>query len=363
MKTVPAKDPKLLFRDFSDRFIPEIDTFMETFFRGKATDVEFPFMAGMYSLLDEYCSREGKRIRPLMLLATYQGYKKGRKELKEVVKLSAVIEMMHSFLLIQDDIIDKSELRRGKKSLHIISNEEYSHMTHTENIGSDIAIVLADVLFSNCLEIIAEAKMGLKVKNEFLKIFSRTYEMTAWGQVLDSLHSMPKAISVDENIPLQVSTLKTAYYTIYYPMLMGYVLAGRSSRREMDLIKNFTLPLGLAFQVRDDILGVFGKEKDIGKPSDSDIIEGKFTLLVQNTIETLKKNDREKFISTFTKQKKKKSEVKYIRTMIVESGALEKTRKKHGELLETAEECLIFLNIHDTYKAILSGVIEAVGEI
>ncbi len=351
------------FRDFSDRYISRIDEYMEAFFRERIQSAEFPFMAEMYEDIREYCLRNGKRIRPLVLLVSYSGYKKKRKNFSEVLKLAAAIEIMHSFLLVQDDIIDKSNLRRGGKSLHILSAEKYSHLTHNPDIGSDVAIVLADVMFSNAVELICSCNIRKKEKDEFLKIFARTYEMTAWGQILDSLHSLPKNIDEKENVALQISTLKTAYYTIYYPMLMGYVLSGGRSSSEMEKIRDFSIPLGMGFQIRDDILGVFGKTDETGKPDDSDILEGKMTLLVQTAIGNLaSKKEKKEFISLFTQRKKKKSDIAAIRSGLVESGALESAKGDMVKFMDDALLRLEGLSLDDAGKDILSGLVRLLRE-
>ncbi len=351
------------FNEFSRDFIPEIDRFINDFFSEKIKISPYSFMADMYKDLNEYCARDGKRIRPLLLLISYLGYKKGRKNLNEIIKLGAVIEMMHSFLLIQDDIIDRSVLRRGGKALHILCREKFSHLTGNKNIGSDTALILADVLFANSLEIIGNAEINLKVKNEFLKIFASTYEMTAWGQVLDVLHSLPKDINLKENISLRISSLKTAHYTIYYPMMMGYVLSGKGDKWEQKLIKDFSLPLGMAFQIKDDILGTFGKKENTGKPGDSDIIEGKMTLLITSALENLNESDRDKLIQLFSQSKKSKSSVKLIRAMIEKSGAFESTIREHNALIKRSVRMLEKLDISGDYKMILNNIIDSIKEI
>jgi geranylgeranyl diphosphate synthase type I len=230
-------------------------------------------------------------------------------------------------------------------------------------MGRDIASVLADILFSNAVEIISEAGISNSIRKSFLKMFSETYEMTAWGQILDCLYSQPKTINPAENIPERVSTLKTAYYTMYYPMLMGYSLSGRTSETEIELIKNFSLPLGIAFQIRDDILGVFGKSSDMGKPHDSDIYEGKLTLLIQSTMENSSPEIQKKFLSLFLKKSKSAADAEKIRTMIIDSGALEKTGKRHAELISESINALSILKLNKESSEIIYGLIKAIEEI
>lgn len=351
------------FRDFSKRFVPLVDRFMKDFFDRKKKEATHAFMKDMYSMLREYCTREGKRVRPIVLINAYAGYKKGRRDLREIIKLAAVIEVMHSFLLIQDDIIDKSVLRRGGKALHVLCGEAYGPRSHNGNIGCDIALIMADVLFANSIEVIGGARIGPGAKNEFLKMFSATYEMTAWGQILDILYSLPRDFSFRDNVALEISSLKTAHYTIYYPMVMGYALAGGTDKKVTARIRDFALPLGLAFQVRDDILGVFGREEETGKPGDSDIIEGKITLLVHFTVNSLAGPEKEKFLSVFRLNKKGRGHVKFIRGMMKTSGALEKSLELHGDLIEKSVAKLETLKMKKENRDVLTGIINAIRRI
>ncbi|MCL1864985.1 MAG: polyprenyl synthetase family protein [Spirochaetes bacterium] len=352
-----------ILRDFSGEIIPDIDAFINGFFDEKIFSADLDFMKEILQFLKEYCIRDGKRIRPLLLLNSYNGYRIGFKKRHEIIKLGAVIEMMHSLLLIQDDIIDRSEMRRGAKALHIQLGDRYSSFSNNTLIGQDIASVTADILFSLSVEIISESKIRYDIKDRFLKIFSQTYEKTAWGQILDSLNTMPKNIDSKSDTPMQVSIMKTAYYTMVYPLTMGYILSGGKNKREIANVESFAIPLGIAFQVRDDLLGIFGIEKDTGKPNDSDILEGKITLPVQNTILKLSDREREQFIKLFLKLKKSKEDVEFIRKSIRDSGALEDTMKLHAKLIDDSYNLLDNLLMKRYNKDVIAGIIESVEDI
>lgn len=354
---------KDIFREFSGNLIPEIDVFIRGFFDQRIASADSGFMKEMYGFISEYSLRDGKRIRPVLLLNSYYGYRKGLKKHKEIIKLGSVVEMMHSLLLIQDDIIDRSDLRRGEKSMHVLLGEKYSHMTSNPLIGQDIASVLADVIFSCCIEIISSADLRRNVKDSFLEVFARTYEKTAWGQILDSLNSMPRTVDPQSDAPIKICLMKTAYYTMVYPLIMGYVLSGENNRSEMKNIEAFAAPLGVAFQIRDDLLGVFGVEKDTGKPNDSDILEGKMTLLIQNTVQKLADRERDRFVRIFLHGEKTGSDVAYIRNVIFECGALQDTMERHRELVDESYELLGNLVMKKYNRDVMRGVIESVEDI
>jgi geranylgeranyl diphosphate synthase type I len=253
----------------------------------------------------------------MLLLLCYDGDRKGKEAMKELVKLAASLEMMHSFMLIQDDIIDRSETRRGERALHIITSERYCGRTYNANVGVDVAMIMADVLFSNALELVSNADICNRARNRFLSIFAGTYEMTAWGQILDRLNTCTRNIMVQENIPMQISTLKTAYYTMFYPLLMGHVLAGPGDEREKEAIRNFALPLGLAFQLRDDILGVFGDEAATANRPIR-IMEGNYSADPEHPGATKGKEQMD-FITRFTALKRE-ADIKAIRAQSSPAG-------------------------------------------
>lgn len=363
MREFRLKDNPGSFEEFTKLFIPEVDSFIESYYRKKIKSSGIQFITDMYAMLKEYCTREGKRVRPMVLLGAYSGYKARVGDYSQIIMLASAVEMMHSFLLIQDDIIDESDIRRGGKALHIAAGENYSGYTYNESIGSDVAIVLADVIMSNALEIITESNIKPAVRKKFLRVFSMTYEMTAWGQILDTLHSLPRKADFNQKVPMQIISMKTAYYTFYYPMLMGYILTGRDDNEEKENIRKFALPLGSAFQIHDDIIGVFGKVEETGKPNDSDIHEGKMTILVQKTIEKLKGEEKMRFRSLLATRKKKKNDVNFIRNMIVESGGLDASLGLFRKFIDESVENLEKLALRKSYKKIFSGVIRRVNEI
>lgn len=348
------------FLSFGGRYVPKIDGFMKSFFSKKKIKPEYEFISGFYDDLEEYNLRNGKRIRPLLLLLSCIGYGGNGKGTGEIVKIAAVLEIMHNFLLIQDDIIDRSELRRGEKTLHILCGEKYGPLTGNRRIGSDVSLILADVLFANAVEIIADAKIDISLKNEFLKLFARTYEMTAWGQILDCLYSLPAEI-IDESIPDKIGTIKTAYYTVYYPLMMGLLLSGKRTKTEERRIRDFALPLGLAFQVRDDILGVFASAADIGKSSESDLIEGKLTHLIIDTLATLDEHEKVRFTEIFGKEEKSRKDIAYLQKAVTESGCLGLSRDRLDRLVVESRRALVKLGIDEKGKKRLSSFVDMVS--
>src|SRR3989338_1565035 len=149
---------------------------------------------------------------------------------KDILKIAAAYEIMHSAILAHDDIIDQSPTRRGQPSLY-------------KSVGIEQAITLADLGFFLAIKIISESNFPEKEKNNALKLFSQTKVETAIGQMLD----------IQKGDSATVMELKTAKYTVAGPLQLGAVLGG-AKRNLLDQLDKFGENLGVAFQIRDDML-------------------------------------------------------------------------------------------------------------
>ena len=176
------------YEEFAAIVVPQVDGLIRDFYAEKIKSATADFIKNTYKDLAEYCGRGGKRIRPVLLLAAYNGYASGKKNTSEMLFPAAAVEMMHSFLLIQDDIIDKSATRRGGKAMHITSAERYG-----ASFGADVASIIADVLFANALSLAARADICNRARRRFLSAFAASYEKTAFGQIMDIVHSRPQS--------------------------------------------------------------------------------------------------------------------------------------------------------------------------
>lgn len=182
----------------------------------------------------------GKRIRGALVVL---GYEIGRQVTgnklqvrdKEIVKIGAAYEIMHNAILVHDDIIDQSTMRRGKPSLYqALGGNHY---------GISQAISLADYGFFLAFKIISETNFSSQSKNKALQLFSGVTTDTAWGEMLD----------LEETDRWVVMKMKTARYTISGPLQIGAVLAGANGRL-LEQLGLFGEKLGIAFQIQDDIL-------------------------------------------------------------------------------------------------------------
>lgn len=305
----------MIFEEFRIKHVKKIDEAI-----GKVID-ENSLNSPVGNLVEElkkFCLRPGKRIRPLLFILGVEGF--GGKVDETVYKIAATIEIMHSFLLIHDDIMDQSELRRGQPSMHNLLANKFKDRSFNPKIGEDLALVLGDILFFIGLRVLSR----LNIPYFFLEKFSECYINTGYGQILDVIYSMNRNYVRSEKISLEISKLKTAYYTFFYPFYLGTVFTGGNVGRK--LIEDIMIPAGIAFQIRDDIISTFDEKS--GKSNLSDILEGKVTALID-----FGEYD-EKFFEIYFKPEKTIEEINYIIECMKKSGAIESAKKVMEELIK-----------------------------
>lgn len=344
----------MTFAEFTNEYVPTINEYIRTFYSHKELSAHNPDVQVAYTLLKEYCTRDGKRIRPLLLLLSYLGYGGDNSTIRSLIPVAASLECMHAFLLIQDDIIDGAILRRGKPAFHKVCDSSYKK--YNENIGPWVAIVLADVLMSNALEMISGIEPSCV--SHFLQEFAVIYERTALGQMLDIIWTNPQTIDTND-IPHTIAAMKTAHYTVSGPLRLGYILAGGNDTNEMQRLADCGYSVGYAFQMRDDIIGVFGSEQDTGKSASSDIEEGKYTVLVQKTCELLDTTDKSKFIALFRKKDKSEEDIQVIKEYIQKSGAIAQVQRLIAFHVHKAKEILPQLQCTTMLKNCMLDFIES----
>ncbi len=217
----------------------------------------------------------GKHIRPLLTVIGWVATG-GEGEREPVVQLAASLEMFHAFALIHDDIMDESEIRRGRPTAHRQLSEGQEG-PQAERFGTSAALLLGDLAFAWSDEILHRA--GL-TSSQFASVFPIVDEMryeVMLGQYLDLRHT--GTLTDDVDAALTVSRYKTAKYTVERPLHLGSVLAG-ADPEVMAACTAYAIPLGEAFQLRDDLLGVYGDIRRTGKSNLDDLRAGKNTTLV-----------------------------------------------------------------------------------
>ncbi len=291
----------------------------------------------LFQSIKNYILRDGKRIRPILFIIGYQGFSK--KTPQNLLQSALAIELMHDFMLVHDDIIDKSNLRRGEPALHAIYNKHLSNKNKIKFSGEDLAIVAGDVIYALSINAFLSIKENPIRKENALKILTETAALTGCGQFIEILNGVKGINQVKEKDIYNIYDFKTARYTFASPLCIGATLAGAKSK-EIKLLFEYGLYLGRAFQLKDDILGIFGNEKEIGKSITSDLQESKKTLLILKAFQKANTKNKSALENILNKNKITVSDLNKTREIIINSGSLEFSQEQIKILKGQAEKIL-----------------------
>jgi geranylgeranyl diphosphate synthase, type I len=281
----------------------------------------------------------GKRLRPALV---YYGYRAaGGTDEERILDTAVAIELIHMFLLIHDDIIDRDALRHGEPTLH----ERYRRwgvrhlgLADPDHFGDSIALIVGDMLFALGNDIIFRS--GFPHQNVYaaLSKMQGIVSRTVIGQARD-IYIEYRGSATEAEI-LKMYENKTARYTVEGPLHLGLLLAGGSEALAANLSR-FALPLGVAFQIQDDILGIFGDAERIGKPVASDLKEGKITFLVSHILEQGSSAARSETAALLRKGAAlTRDDIARFRAIVTESGALATAQTKVQTLVKESLQAL-----------------------
>ncbi len=300
----------------------------------------------------------GKRLRPALLYYAYLGA--GGKKIQAVKKASLSIELIHAFLLIHDDIMDNDDKRHGVETIHKHYErlaEKYFKNKDNKHYGQSIAIVVGDLCYTMGNKVLFNASFKPEIILKALNRLQNTVYDVIPGQIRDVRLGF-KGMATEKEI-LRVQEAKTAHYTFNAPIELGYILAGNNNKRDLKYFKEYSLALGKAFQIRDDILGIFGNEKKLGKPVGSDIMEGKQTLLVNYVLKHGPEKDKRIIQSLLGKKNIFERELKEFRKIITDSGALKYSQNKSQRMVDKALRALKNVDFkNNEAKIFFKGVAE-----
>jgi geranylgeranyl diphosphate synthase type I len=288
--------------------------------------------------------RGGKRLRPVLLAAAFEAC--GGERFGEAATLAGVaIELLQAYLLVHDDWMDGDEVRRGGPSVHAALRAAWRDV-HGGDAGAILAGDLASALAQDVLSALPVPAERIV---ETMRVFARVQREVITGQLLDLRGAGPVEAMHD---------LKTGSYTVRGPLAIGAILAGASAEQRAALDR-FAGPLGVAFQLRDDLLGTFGDESKTGKPAGSDLRAGKRTALVA---EVLASGDVEgQRLLERMRHEPTDAEVGVL-VAHLNATARPRVEARLKELLAQAERALAEAPIAARGRAVLEGAVQALGE-
>ena len=348
-----------VFSDYLDqqkaRIGQVIDASLSQF---KAEDWDIVVMMGQQrykSLFDEhwevitdYPSRRGKYLRPALVMLMAEAMS-GSSD--KAVYTATAMQMSEDWILIHDDWEDGSLERRGKPALHRLVSSEIS-----VNAGDTLHECMHRVLSENYR--LLDVALARRVQHEFFLMLGRTtfgqYAEIKWTQ--DNKQDM-----TDDDVLFTVSG-KTVYYTVAGPLRLGAILAGATDE-QLQCIYEFSYPLGLCFQIRDDVLDLTGDFEGQKKQSLNDIYEGKRTLILLHLLRHCVDDERQRVETILGKPREQKTadEVQYIRDLMDTYGSILYAESRAEEYARQALDLLSTIDfIQDSYRPLFREMVDFV---
>lgn len=304
----------------------------------------------LFKNIKEFISRKGKRIRPVLFVVSYRGFNKN--EPKGLYRSALALEFLHDFMLIHDDIIDKSDTRRGKPSMHRMLNDYLKKYKEIKFNGQDLSIVIGDVIYAMAIHTFLSVKLDPLLKEKGLRLLIDAAMYTGSGEFIELLAGVKPIDKITKEEIYKIYDLKTACYTFATPLAMGATLAG-ADKNETNILFQYGLYSGRAFQIKDDILGTFGDEKKIGKSTLTDLQEAKKTVLIWYAYKHGSKATKKTIQQIFIKRNVDKTDLVKIREIIVNSKALHYAENEIASLLSITKRLHADCKIREPYKSAL----------
>ena len=261
----------------------------------KADYLRQPVLGALYDDLVEFVCRPGKRLRPTLFLLAEQVFADGKPPTEgpapDLLAAAVSLEMLHAFILIHDDIIDRAETRRGQPTLHRAIEGRLSSFTDRHRAGANLALVLGDILFALAQKSLLESTLAAPaILARLGTLLLGCMVETGFGEAADIVYGTRDVSKVQTAEIEQMYLLKTTRYTIECPLAMAAVLHGVDADG-LDALSRIARPAGLAFQIQNDLMD-FARFEVSDAEVPADILEGKKTLLMRTAFDLLNETDQ-----------------------------------------------------------------------
>lgn len=297
----------------------------------------------------------GKRLRPALVYHAYVacgGHDEGR-----AIPLALATELLHTYLLIHDDIMDHAQVRRGRPAAHVRFARQHraaGFRGDSTDYGRTMAILAGDLAASYSSELFIAASAGTITQAALEATYSAMCQEVIHGQYLEiqvSYLANPSSRELE-----RVLQLKSGRYSVERPIELGARLAN-ADRAQLAIFSRYGAALGEAFQLQDDLLGLFGEAKTVGKPVGGDLAEGKFTFLIHHTLAGATAAEKQVLDEVRGHRDASPAALALAVSVIEASGARREVRRMISQRLEIARESLAKLALEGEGGAFLEGLI------
>jgi geranylgeranyl diphosphate synthase, type I len=302
----------------------------------------------------------GKRIRPAFVWFTYRAL--GGRRNEEALPLALATELLHTYLLIHDDVMDHADLRRGEPSAHVRFRDAYRARGlagDAVEFGVSVAILLGDLAQTWAVEQMFALPVEGARRNELLATFAATCEEVIAGQYSELLIAGRRSRSgeVREEELLRVLQMKSGRYTAERPIQLGAILAGAPPGPTAALCR-YGRSVGEAFQLQDDLLGTFGDPERTGKPVEADLKEGKLTFLIHHALEASAPPERATIAAALGDPNLDERQARAVQRLIEASGARRHVEGMIERRLDSAHDALTGLALDPEGEVFFTGLLD-----
>ena len=305
--------------------------------------------------------RGGKRLRPAFCYWGWRGA--GAPDGEAIVAAAAALELFQAAALLHDDVMDGSDTRRGRPATHrrMASLHRGNGWTGDgERFGESAAILAGDLCLSWSGEMFSASDLPGEALTRGREVFDLMRTQLMGGQFLDVLEQVLTEADGGGTVERarRVIRFKSAKYSIEHPLLIGGALAGASPEL-LASYSAFGLPLGEAFQLRDDVLGVFGDPAETGKPAGDDLREGKRTVLVALALAAASPAEAAAVRQRLGDPRLDAGGVQTLREILVATGALDAVEQMVTDLVAESREALARSDVAEPARGVLAGLVHA----
>jgi geranylgeranyl diphosphate synthase type I len=338
----------------------EVDRRLEAYLEERvlAATTLSPSAGEMTEIMKEFTLRSGKRFRAALSLFGFRCFTD--REDDAVWNIAMSMELVQSYLLIHDDVIDEDATRRGGSTVHCayeaIHRERFSRRD-PKHFGISMAIMCGDLAGAMAFDVLNRARMEAPAREKILSAMTRMLLRVIHGESMDVLSESEENIT--EEKMRQIYDLKVSAYTLEGPLHMGGLLAGAPAG-DLERMSRYATPLGEAFQIQDDILGLYGDEEKTGKPLGSDIKAGKRTFLVLKALENAPPEHRAFLEERLGSRRLEPGDLDRIRGVVRDAGALDYAVALARRLGDEAREALAGNSWRPEGVAFLEGAVNFV---
>jgi len=301
-------------------------------------------------------SSQGKMIRGGLVVFSYHIFRDDTPSW--IFKIASALELIHSSLLIHDDIMDRDSLRRGKKSIFYQYRELFHKINPVESYhaGESLGICAGDIGFFLGFEILSCLEIDSVLKDRIFTMWTEELTKVGLAQMEDIHFSMFEGNVSEEEI-LNLYLFKTARYTFSLPLVTGAMLGG-CEKKTLKVLEELGEIFGLIFQIKDDELGLFGKEEELGKVVGTDILERKKTLHLLYLLKMIPPTDKRVLEEAFKSSELSEKRLRTIIEIARKSGVQGIIQNKLFSLEQKALSLIEGLEVQNKHKQILKQILK-----